>query len=100
MPMIYTSGTWVTKAGNEEAFIDAWQELADWTTEQVEGNPKAMLLRDLEDRSRFISFGPWDDVERVAAWRALPGFQERVAKIRPLLEEFEARTLEIAADVG
>ena len=96
----YTLGNWVAKPGREEEFVAAWRELADWTTSEIGGKPSAKLLRDMADPRRFVSFGPWDSLEAIDAWRALPGFRERVSGIREFLESFEPRTLELVAKVG
>ena len=91
----YTHGRWVVKEGQQERFQAAWQEFADWTNAEISGAVagEARLLQDLDDPALFYSFGPWDSVEAIQAWRANPGFQERVGRIRELLVSFEAHTL-------
>jgi len=96
----YTLGNWVAKPGREEEFVAAWQELADWTRGEIGENSSAKLLRDVTDPRRFVSFGPWESLEAIDAWRALPGFKEGVSRIRELLESFEPVTLEVVAEVG
>jgi heme-degrading monooxygenase HmoA len=96
----YTLGVWQVKPGNAEEFIAAWVELAEWTKENVDGARWAKLVRDTDDEDRFVSFGPWENFEAIEAWRELDGFQERVGRIRQLLESFEPFTLESAADIG
>ena len=54
----YTHGTWIVKPDNEQAFINAWTELAKWTKANVAGAGTGSLLRDLEQVNRFTSFGP------------------------------------------
>lgn len=98
--MLYTSGNWRAKPGSEQAFIDAWRELADWTFANVEGASFAKLLQDTDDPGHFLSFGPWASEEAVAAWRAHPGFIERVARITELLDSFQPSTYTMAAEVG
>ncbi len=58
---------------------------------------RATLLRDLDQPTRFISWGEWKNVEAIQRWRALPGFQERIGRIRSLVESFEAHTMQLAA---
>ena len=58
---------------------------------------KTLLLRDTEDPQRFVSFGPWESVAAIAGWRALPGYQERVDRLRQVVDGFEPRTLEVVA---
>lgn len=89
MDELYTSGRWTVVAGREDEFIAAWEDLARWTEEQVAGAGWASLLQDTEQANRFLSFGPWESAEAIEAWRASEGFQERVGRIRALLEGFE-----------
>lgn len=96
----YTMGTWVAKPGEEDGFVTAWSELADWTSREVPSASSALLLRDLADPRRFISIGPWESLAAIDAWRANPGFAERVTKVRTMLERFEPMTLELVAQVG
>lgn len=93
----YTFGRWRVKAGREEEFVAAWKEFADWTAMQGLAS-SAKLLRDHEDRTLFVSFGPWEDLETIRRWRSLPGFHERVAALHALLDSFEPRTLELVAE--
>jgi len=94
---LYTHGTWKTKVGNERAFIAEWQEFARWTAQHQQGVGTAYLLQDPDHPQQFISFGPWDDGEAIKAWRELPEFKAFVLKVRDLCEEFQPRTLIVAA---
>ena len=95
----YTHGTWIVKPGKEDDFIRAWKELAEWTKSNVPGAGTGRLLRDREQTNRFASFGPWESLEAISAWRQMPDFQQRIGKIRELLESFEPQTLELVAEV-
>jgi heme-degrading monooxygenase HmoA len=99
MGQLYTHGRWLVKKGRQERFQAAWQEMADWTNAEINGAVagEARLLQDLDDPALFFSFGPWDSLEAIQAWRADPGFQERVGRIRELLESFEPHTLRMVA---
>jgi hypothetical protein len=57
----------------------------------------ALLLRDVESPETFVSFGQWASAAAVRSWRALEGYQERVARLREVVERFEPRTLEVTA---
>lgn len=61
---------------------------------------RATLLRDRDAPNRFISSGPWESLEEIAAWRASVTFADGLARIRGTLESFEAHTLDEAASVG
>ena len=95
----YTHGTWVVKPGNEDEFVRTWTEFADWTRANVPGAGTGRLLRDREQPNRFVSFGPWESLDAIAAWRQMPQFQETVGKMRELLETFEPHTLDLVAEV-
>lgn len=100
MSDLFTSGTWLVIQGREEEFVAAWAELAEWTHDEIAGADWATLVQDTERPNRFLSFGPWDSVEAISAWRASPGFQERVGRIRELLETFEPGVFRRRAGVG
>jgi heme-degrading monooxygenase HmoA len=89
----YTHTTWRVKPGMEEEFIARWSEWVDWSRHQG-FRARATLLRDVESPSTFVSFGPWENLDAVRNWRALPGYHERVARLHEVVEGFEPRTLE------
>lgn len=92
----YTHTTWHVKEGREEEFIRRWTEWAEWS--HHEGLAEvALLLRDVEDPRKFVSFGPWESVAAIAGWRGLPGYHERVDHLRDVVERFEPQTLEVVA---
>jgi heme-degrading monooxygenase HmoA len=100
MGELYTSGVWTVQRGREDDFADAWGELARWTLDNVAGSKWAKLLQNQEDETRFVSFGPWESAEAIEQWRASPGFQERVERIRSMLESFQPGTFELRAEAG
>jgi quinol monooxygenase YgiN len=96
---VWTHGIWIVKPGREDEFVLAWTEMAEWTRSRM---PEAhgTLLRDREEPNRFHSFGPWSSEDVVRRWRSDPGFQTRVAAIENLLERFEPRLMDPAAEIG
>ncbi len=98
--MPYTSGMWKVKPGKATEFISAWTEFAEWTNREVPGASWAKLLYDTTDENHFVSFGPWQSLEAISAWRALDGWKQRFARIRELLDSFEVATLDVAAERG
>jgi heme-degrading monooxygenase HmoA len=84
------------KPGGEEEFVRRWSEWVEWSHREGLDAP-ALLLRDAEDPRTFISFGPWQSVQAVRNWRALAGYQERVARLREVVDRLEPRTLEVTA---
>jgi heme-degrading monooxygenase HmoA len=93
----YTHTSWDVKRGREQEFVERWSEWADWSRREGLA-ARAMLLRDVDSRERFVSFGPWESVQAVRSWRALPGYQERVARLREVVDHFEPRTLEVVIE--
>jgi len=96
----YSSGVWIAKLGREAEFIAAWQEFATWSLTTIEGGSWAKLLQDRTQSNRFVSFGPWDSLEQIEAWRSHAGFAERVGQIRELIESLEPSTLEAVVEVA
>lgn len=68
--------------------------------EHADGSGWGKLLRDTEDPTRFITFGPLRSLDAIDAWRGLEGWRERVARIQELLEGFEPSTLEVVVERG
>ena len=89
----FSHTTWIVKPGREDEFVERWRAFAAWSA--AEGlAARATLLRDVDEPTRFISFGPWETLTAISRWRALPGFQEHVARLGEVLEHFDAHTLE------
>jgi heme-degrading monooxygenase HmoA len=97
MPTPYSSTTWIVKPGLEDEFVLRWEEFASWSSAQGL-TATAMLLRDTDERNRFVSFGPWESIDAIRRWRSLPGFQERVARLHEVLDRFEPHTLELVRE--
>jgi quinol monooxygenase YgiN len=95
---VYTSGRWRVTPAREGEFIAAWRDLANRTKGDFPDST-AVLLRDRDDPSLFLSFGPWESPEQIEQWRASDTFQTGVGKIRPLLAEFTVHTLDPVAAV-
>jgi len=98
MERLYTAGIWTVQPGREDDFVDAWEELARWTLDNISGSKWARLLQNRDDETRFVSFGPWESVDAIEQWRASPGFQERVERIQSMLEAFQPGTFELRAE--
>lgn len=99
MTRSYTVGIWKVRRGREEDFVAAWRAMGEAT---LTAFPSAhgTLLRDAGNPGRFISFGPWESREQIEAWRASAPFQEGLARLRDLLEDFEPATFELSAEVS
>jgi heme-degrading monooxygenase HmoA len=97
MTRYYSHSTWTVKAGSEDEFVAAWKDWVAWSA--AHGlRSSARLLRDVDDPRRFLSFGPWEDLDTIRRWRSLPGFHERLARLQATVERFEPRTLQQIAE--
>lgn len=92
---LYTCGSWTVKPGMEQNFIGAWQEFADWTSDNQAGAGAGILLQNEEDPQKFISFGPWDKLENITDWRSKQEFQDFLSKARELCEEMKPQTMNV-----
>lgn len=90
----YTLGVWTVTAGREDEFVELWQEFAQWGAQEFPGAGRPTLLRDLDQPNRFVTFGPFRDLDQVAAFRSHPGFRARVGRMRELLDDFVPSSLE------
>jgi heme-degrading monooxygenase HmoA len=96
---IYTLGVWTVKPGREDAFIEAWNAMATATAADYPG-ASAVLLRDRDEPTKFISSGPWNSLDQIETWRASSTFQDGVGRIRELIERFEPHTMDLVVTVG
>ena len=87
MTETYSSGTWMVKAGEEGAFVDAWRDFVTWASE-LPGSGTFRLVRDVEQPNHFMSFAPWESAEAQDAWKALPEFPERIGRVRAHCDDF------------
>jgi quinol monooxygenase YgiN len=93
MGNVWTYGNWIVKPGSEEGFVQAWSRLARESTPRF-GSSRPTLLRDREKPNVFTSFGAWPSLDVIQEFRESDMFKAAVAEIQPLLESFEAMTLD------
>jgi heme-degrading monooxygenase HmoA len=100
MPETYTTGTWRVAAAKEDAFVEAWAEFARWASE-MPGAGTLRLTHD-SDGDRFVSFGAWESADAVPAWKGASDFDERIARVLQLVDDFESMELTVlaTADAG
>src|SRR5215203_858279 len=93
----YTSGIWTVKPGREEDFVARWRELAEWASVEFPGAGRPTLLRDMDQSHRFVSFGAWQNLEQIEAFRRHAEFARPVAHSvveSPARDQDESSTLE------
>jgi heme-degrading monooxygenase HmoA len=93
---IYGTGSWQPFPEQEEAFIAAWKEFAEWIA-GLDGAGEAILARDVRAENRYVSFSGWDDVEALRAWKAHPEFKERMSRVQQFVDKFAPTELEVVA---
>ena len=96
MSKIYTTGSWRPNQTSEQAFVEAWTEFAIWAS-SMPGAGKLRLVRDLHEPGRFVSFGDWESLDEVRAWKSSPEFRERMAQVLQHVEEFSPTELALVA---
>ena len=96
----YTLARWHVAAGNEDAFVAAWHELAAFFL-SLKAPPRwGTLLRSVDDPRLFYSFGPWPSMETIAAMRGHPGAAGAIGRLEALCAEAELGTYLVAATAG
>ncbi len=96
MSTIYTSGTWKSNPGSEEAFVVAWKQFATWAS-SMPGAGRLQLVRDVREPERFLSFGDWGSIEEVRDWKSSPEFRERMARVLQHVDAFHPAELTLIA---
>jgi heme-degrading monooxygenase HmoA len=93
MSEVYTMGSWKPNPGSQEAFVEAWSQFAGWAS-SMPGAGTLRLVRDLHEPGRFVSFGAWDSIDYVRAWKGSPEFKERMARVLQHVDDFHPTELE------
>jgi len=96
MAEMITTGVWVVGEAKQAAFAEAWAAFAAWAS-STEGAGPLRLGRDGGDRTRFVSFGPWDSAAQVRAWKSGPEFRDRIAEVLQHADEFHPSELDVIA---
>jgi heme-degrading monooxygenase HmoA len=99
MTETYTSGSWVVKEGEEDAFVEEWKAFVAWASAMA-GSGTFRLVRDLDDPRKYLSFAPWESFDAQNDWKELPEFRERLMRVRSHCEDFQPSTLELVAKVS
>lgn len=98
--VVYSVGIWTVKTGKEEAFLKTWTDFANWTLQNQKGSRNVVMLQDSEQKNRFISFGPWDNLENLQAWRQQPEFKSAFLKFKELCDEIKPNTMKSVINIS
>ena len=99
MSETYTNGTWHVKAGEEDAFVQAWTGFVEWGS-GFAGSGTFRLVRDADDPSRYMSFADWETFDAQRAWKESPEFRERIMRVRSHCEDFQPAVFELVTTVS
>ena len=98
-PEVYTHARWLVRPGEEQAFIERWSALAE-SFSRLDRKPLwGTLIRSVDDRRLFYSFGPWLSREDVTAMRADPAAQAAMRELIALCEEATPSMFELVQHV-
>lgn len=98
--IVYSVGFWTVKAGKEKAFLKTWTDFANWTLNNQKGSLNVVMLQDSEQKNRFISFGPWENLESLQAWRQGPEFKAAFLKFKELCDEIKPNTMKSVINIS
>ena len=76
--------------------MEAWAGFAAWAS-SMPGAGTLSLTRDARDDELFLSFGAWDSIDAVRAWKSAPEFRERLAHVLQHVNEFVPSELALVA---
>jgi quinol monooxygenase YgiN len=95
----YTLAMYRVKVGHENAFVSAWNELADIFSSLPNPPLWGTLIRHQTDRTLFYSFGPWHSAQHVKAMRENTQAQEAFRKINELCTALTPGDFEIVTHI-
>ena len=103
---VFAVGLWTVKEGCQDAFVQAWMALGDRLREDFPER-RATLLHDRDQPNLFISFGPSDSLDKLAARREAIGtlardsdtLSERTAALYDSLDHLDLHTLDYVGEI-
>ena len=98
MPETYSSGKWIVKPGEEDAFVEEWTAFVTWAS-SLPGSGTFRLVRDKDRPSNYLSFAPWESLQAQNAWLEQPEFRDRIGRVRSHCEDFRPATYELVTEV-
>ena len=98
-PAFYSTSSWLPFPGQEVQFVEAWKAFFGWAVAMPGAAGEAVLVRDLRDPDRFVSFLPWESLEAIHAWKAHAEFKERMSHVQQHIDRFAPTETEVVARV-
>jgi hypothetical protein len=97
---LFNLGLWTIKPENAVEFIAAWQTSAEWLAHNLPGERGAVMLEDMNDSGKFISFAPISVLENIDEAMAKAEFQELWSRVIALCEDVKPNNMRVVAGVG
>lgn len=97
---IYTHALWRVKPEHEDAFIAAWNELAEVFSALPARPLWGALIRSTADPAVFYSFGPWRRLEDALAMRADRVAAQAIARVKEHCSEATPEICELVRHVA
>jgi len=94
MTVYVTSGEWIVKSGEEEAFFEAWTATKNLEPPLQGVITPPRLLRDLDTAGRFVSFAEFDSLDATTEFRSRPDFGALTGAVREHLDDMRIYTFE------
>ena len=92
---LYRLGEWTVKPDKTSQFIEAWQAGVDWIAQNLSDDGEGILLQDIEDPNKFISFAFSVNHEKVQEALSHPEFQELQSRTRALCENVQPHRMQV-----
>jgi quinol monooxygenase YgiN len=89
----FSVGIWQVKSGREKDFIAIFSDFAKWVFNRNLGAGEVYLLQDIQQSNRFITCGPWENIQKIEEWRKLPEFREFFAKAKEMCDDVKPLTM-------
>ncbi len=97
---LFSMAVWDVKKGMEDEFVEAWRSFAEWTSRNRPGTLGVHLLRERTFTQRFVTMGPWEDVESLKAWRESEEFLKFFDRAKRLCTDIRPMTLDPVISFG
>lgn len=95
----WASGRWQVKDGMVDEFIQRWKDWLGSSSKDLAGFQWARLLRSEDDPLRFTSVSAWGDDASLKAWKTSSAFQDGLASVRELCDEFVGGDFDAVAEL-
>ena len=97
---LFRLGLWTVKSENAAEFIAAWQTSAEWLVQNLPAERGGVMLEDMNDSGKFISFAPISVSENVDEAMAKAEFQELMSRVMALCEDVKPNIMRVVAGAG